>query len=109
MLSHHRSTLVITNQSHLIGDCGLLPLVASLGSVGVSALSLEKWVQVESLITREGKMPHVAGRQKKKLTGSKNPGLAAHHQPKGILGHALIVAFVGRAVGFGLQEVADEE
>lgn len=47
--------------------------------------------------------------KQKRLTGCLNAGPAAHHQPKGILGHALVVALVRRAVPLGLLEVTDEE
>lgn len=48
-------------------------------------------------------------REKRRLTGCLNSGPAAHHQAEGVLGHALVVALVRRAVRLGLLEVGDEE
>lgn len=47
--------------------------------------------------------------EKRTLTGCLNSGTAAHHQAEGVLGHALVVALVRRAISLGLLEVADEE
>lgn len=43
------------------------------------------------------------------LTGCLNASLPAHHSPKRILGHALIVALISGAVRLGLLEVSDQE